>query len=1754
MTPGQRRAELERLLQTPSASWSLREQHHDADPETGAKQSNWADRWTSGAADAAHDLDVLVRAIRPASALSSDELDVVVEQVRQQVGLAWVTAEQVRHAEQSLQSQLRWMDLSTRAGLAGIRLGQHLDLLVAGVRQHPQFRYVAFEDVAAEWGELWKTGATSADLRSGVDEQAAQIVAAMGARTTPLIERHWRHDGPATTEPIQSDRPPNELDSSTPAGRSEVIGGRDRSPTPEQMSLGELAEKWADRWSSGVPSAARELDVLIRAGRPLAGTPAALQLIGPEPDEHHDEPSSVEESSVGRVEAAVESLGPWEGDLADCVVRVDRAIANLLGGDVTAMSSPPRHDVGAARSIDGDMRPVDRLAARLGGRFERVDGVGGLASLRRGAVTPVWVDRPGQPMHMVLVSRREHDDGLVMVETQYRGSAVPIVDFVERTTAASLRAGDGGLPTQLEGSLRVLVDDRGRLLQVDLGDPARVVVTAGDVSVHPGSGVAGLLDPPTTTTPGMAQPRRQDRARGGVHGAGSDEAPLDAAENPDDSWTPDNDRLGSGADAAQKRRRLEALARRLHRLGTTVLGDDELVTEGRGDFTGWTSYDARSAGTRDTSWFQVLADNARVQSWLESLTPADPQNVPPRNPVRLSQVLDAHHWWRLYVDSDDHAAAQHKNQDDPGSAYNHIPQGFIGARMEAAYRSVLDNLQALTQPIRWRGYLSMHRAATGHDGNISTGGRENPAALDTGTTALADDWANESVGDRFVVMPVASLRDVHRAEKHSLVVAVEFEGRLSLVPAYSSRELPKLVDEVFIRYHNDIRAATSEQARLRAIAQLVRTLHVMQVFPDSHPWINVHLLLQRLLLANGFRPVILPATSYMFSGGFSLEHIATALAWGQNHDLTTSLDDTFGLVPMRQSPGWLGQAVRAPAPSNWNTPRSFDLPEARETAKDILNRSRAVRSWLERLAAETEPEEGPDRWARWLPVGTTASSIWNRYWDPAPVPVPLSDVLPRGRWWRLYLTAVDHKAALENDRSNPGGLYDIDELAGYQADLESAYSSVLDNPNVLRRRLDWDEYSRMYARVTTHTSQSAGRSPFGVGGTSDPGQYFYHWVTLNELADDVREITLDGRPLVTLAEPHQKNDFIARDDLIAVAYPVEDGELQLALRFKPERLPAMVNEAFGRYYKELDLAYSEQARLRAIARVMLTLSVLHPFKDGNGRLHKHLLLQRLLLANGFRPVILPAAHYLFNGGFSLDQITAALRWGQSRNLETGLDDLRGSEPWFKSSSDVSRAPSPDAPGEAPADEPPRPAIPALDGSHAADTTTSQATGPDDIGSAGQHPRVAWRSGELVAMPEDGWDLLYSVVVGTPPEHWPAAWAPGSDARRAHAAIVAQARTGSLSADGPGRAALDLASQALHGQVLDFVFDRGRAGLPGDVAAVFRGHQPAGALQSWVASASRTDLVNRLDELGVNSNDSVQQPIWLGSDGLHARYIEERVSQLTQDGDESAQPPLPPMNRRDARRQARSEVGLGGHGQVDGDPPRGTLAQFVYLQNRHAVPMVSQLNEAELRAAVLSVSQHRFTWDEYTDLLLALGDWSNEQVGWRGPFGDTFALLVAHTLGVQVHQVGHALPHVGQEGGRSIRVFYRNGNHYDASFPALEGTATGQTRLSPDRGEGLPRAGLHGAPTTAATIANAAAVLDPPPSGDARRRLQAFTGNAAAVDGGSRTTGGPRVRTRGGAPPIRQSPQSEGANGAGLSRHSTAGDGVSGGTTPSRSPD
>ncbi len=213
-----------------------------------------------------------------------------------------------------------------------------------------------------------------------------------------------------------------------------------------------------------------------------------------------------------RLVAAVSGLGAWDGVSADCVARVDGVLSYLMGGPVTAgVTLGGRGRVGMVASGEADVRPVDRLAGRLGGRFVAVGGVDGFsAGLGRGGVTAVWVARPGDSMHVVLVARDVNDGGLVLVETQpdRGGSFVGFADPSAAVTAAGRLEQMGGLPAALRGPLRVLVDDQGRLVQLDLRHSGRVEVVVGESPVNPGTGlVHAVLDPARTVSPGMAPKR-----------------------------------------------------------------------------------------------------------------------------------------------------------------------------------------------------------------------------------------------------------------------------------------------------------------------------------------------------------------------------------------------------------------------------------------------------------------------------------------------------------------------------------------------------------------------------------------------------------------------------------------------------------------------------------------------------------------------------------------------------------------------------------------------------------------------------------------------------------------------------------------------------------------------------------------------------------------------------------------------------------------------------------------------------------------------------------------------------------------------------------------------------------------------------------------------------------------------------------------------------------------------------------------------
>jgi hypothetical protein len=107
----------------------------------------------------------------------------------------------------------------------------------------------------------------------------------------------------------------------------------------------------------------------------------------------------------------------------------------------------------------------------------------------------------------------------------------------------------------------------------------------------------------------------------------------------------------------------------------------------------------------------------------------------------------------------------------------------------------------------------------------------------------------------------------------------------------------------------------------------------------------------------------------------------------------------------------------------------------------------------------------------------------------------------------------------------------------------------------------------------------------------------------------------------------------------------------------------LAQAALDRYYEEVGAAADPGGRLLAIARVVRSLHVMHLFQDANGRLNVYLLLPRLLLEQGFAPVIHLDMGVMFNGGWSLDRIVGVLRAGQP-----------STQAWMPASSTAGRPP------------------------------------------------------------------------------------------------------------------------------------------------------------------------------------------------------------------------------------------------------------------------------------------------------------------------------------------------------------------------------------------------------------------------------------------------------------------------------------------------
>jgi Fic/DOC family len=262
----------------------------------------------------------------------------------------------------------------------------------------------------------------------------------------------------------------------------------------------------------------------------------------------------------------------------------------------------------------------------------------------------------------------------------------------------------------------------------------------------------------------------------------------------------------------------------------------------------------------------------------------------------------------------------------------------------------------------------------------------------------------------------------------------------------------------------------------------------------------------------------------------------------------------------------------------------------------------------------------------------------------------LSQVLPESEWWRLYLDPRHHQIARERYPDNPGSFYDNDQSPGYQQSMLNAYREILDSEDMGSTRLDYDAYKHLHDLVTEHAGE-------GFDWTGQEQDYKgINFVSPTNFplgsAEPSPEIFAErvaGRPLLlrrqdVLNSPDPPVAFLTRLRYVTV----------ITTAYRRDEVAGLVDAALERYYSESEQAASVDERLRAIARVVRNLHIIHPFTDGNGRLHIHLLLPKLLLEQGLRPVVFADMGSSFNGARSLDELVDILKRGQDADLTADI--------------------------------------------------------------------------------------------------------------------------------------------------------------------------------------------------------------------------------------------------------------------------------------------------------------------------------------------------------------------------------------------------------------------------------------------------------------------------------------------------------------------
>ncbi|MFL6051421.1 MAG: hypothetical protein ACJ72W_00660, partial [Actinoallomurus sp.] len=305
-------------------------------------------------------------------------------------------------------------------------------------------------------------------------------------------------------------------------------------------------------------------------------------------------------------------------------------------------------------------------------------------------------------------------------------------------------------------------------------------------------------------------------------------------------------------------------------------------------------------------------------------------------------------------------------------------------------------------------------------------------------------------------------------------------------------------------------------------------------------------------------------------------------------------------------------------------------------------------------------DAGPSEWEAGGPPGARAAAGSPPMGPQTSVRLRLSQVLAESEWWRLYLDPRHHGIAQSRFPENPGSFYDNDKSPGYQRSMLNAYRKFLDSEDAGFARLNSEAYKQMHDAVTEYVHDDFGWSnqvpPGQVGGVIPPTAF--PLLGASQASQDVFAEQIAGRPLL-----REVRDALSKSgpQPIAIINRFQYRKPVITTTYQGDEVVGLVDAALDQYYAESEQAATLNERLRAIVRVVRSLHIIHPFIDGNGRLHSHLLLQRLLLEQGMRPVIFADMDISFDGSRSLDDLVEIIKREQDADLTADIAILNSDE-------------------------------------------------------------------------------------------------------------------------------------------------------------------------------------------------------------------------------------------------------------------------------------------------------------------------------------------------------------------------------------------------------------------------------------------------------------------------------------------------------------